>query len=156
MQTFLVEPYDPLDGFSESMEKLDWKRLGKQRVEAWQILLCLQDSWALSVNKVGHPPGKYPYSSWRWHPAVKMWRGHEILLRRYLRDAMEEWIRRGYNNTMVLPPLRVCVPEIIPPFVLDVDGFIASHRSSLLRKNPDWYKQFGWTETHSEYIWPVR
>ena len=32
----------------------------------------------------------------------------------------------------------------------------ASHRSNLLRKDPEFYGKYGWTEPDNlEYIWPV-
>ena len=37
MQTFL-----PYDSFEESASVLDWKRLGKQRVEAMQIVNAIE------------------------------------------------------------------------------------------------------------------
>lgn len=37
------------------------------------------------------------------------------------------------------------------------EDFHASHRSNLLRKHPDWYRQFGWYEPDDlPYVWPVR
>jgi hypothetical protein len=42
-----------------------------------------------------------------------------------------------------------------PPWLGD-EAFHASHRSNLLRKNPEWYGQFGWTEPDDlPYVWPV-
>jgi hypothetical protein len=65
MQTFL--PYPDL---KKSFEVLDYRRLGKQRVEAMQILNIL-----LSDKKSG---------GWVNHPAVKMWRGYEDALCVYM------------------------------------------------------------------------
>ena len=56
MQTFL-----PYRSMSESVRCLDYRRLGKQRVEAFQILNAL----------AGKSKG------WTSHPATKMWRGYE-------------------------------------------------------------------------------
>ena len=53
MQTFL-----PFPDYIQSARALDYKRLGKQRVEALQILNTL----------TGRSEG------WSQHPAVKMWR----------------------------------------------------------------------------------
>jgi hypothetical protein len=34
--------------------------------------------------------------------------------------------------------------------------FHASHRSNLLRKDPEFYGKYGWTEPHDlPYIWPL-
>ena len=58
MQTFL-----PYKDFRKSLQCLDYRRLGKQRVEAMQIHNILT--------------GKNESSAWVNHPAVKMWKGHE-------------------------------------------------------------------------------
>ena len=57
MQTFLPHP-----NIRKSLKSLDSRRLGKQRVEAHQILNIL-----LNRTKT---------KGWRNHPAVKMWKGH--------------------------------------------------------------------------------
>ena len=129
MQTFL-----PYPDISLSLRCLDWRRLGKQRVEAQQILNTLE--------------GKS--SGWARHPAVRMWTGCENLLAAYLSAAIIEWTRRGYRNTMsVAPPLNVSFPSWW-------GGPIhSSHRSSLLRKDPEHYSQFGWTDDPNQsYFWP--
>lgn len=133
MQTFL-----PYPSFIKSAKVLDYRRLGKQRVEAMQILNAL----------VGTQRG------WANHPCVHMWRGYEDALRLYHDVMIGEWIDRGYNNNMVL---RYNYDEvqtgILPPWVGRED-IHASHRSNLLRKDPVWYGQFNWTESNDlPYIW---
>ena len=81
MQTFL-----PYPNFEKSIKTLDYRRLGKQRVEAFQILNIL-------LNRTKS-------SAWRNHPAVLMWRGYENALKIYLNLCISEWISRGYKNTM--------------------------------------------------------
>ena len=81
MQTFL-----PYKDFKKSAEVLDYKRLGKQRVEALQI-----------HNIVS---GKRTTGGWINHPAVKMWRGYMDALALYHNTMIDEWVSRGYNNTM--------------------------------------------------------
>lgn len=130
MQTFL-----PYASFELSAAALDWKRLGKQRVEAKQILN------ALSGKSQG----------WVNHPATRMWRGYEPALRAYLRTCILEWISRGYQNTMELPPLE---PYAVPPWFGD-PAFHASHRSNLLRKDFEYYSKHGWQEPADlPYVWP--
>ncbi len=132
MQTFL-----PLPSIVKSVRCLDWRRLGKQRVEARQILNALE--------------GKS--SGWRNHPATRMWEGYENALKAYLNVCIIEWQRRGYNNTM--KGEKVSFPIEMPPWFGD-DRFHASHRSNLLRKDSEHYGQFGWTEPPDlEYVWPV-
>lgn len=133
MQTFL-----PYPDFAQSAAVLDYRRLGKQRVEAWQILRSITQ-------------GDYP--NWRHHPAVKMWQGYPDALTAYMNACIYEWIRRGYRNTMqihhVLPSYQV------PPWLGD-PAFHSAHRAALLFKDPDYYSQFSWSETPQlAYIWPV-
>jgi len=131
MQTFL-----PYADFDQTAKCLDFRRLGKQRVEAMQILkaLCF--------------PGT---SRWEHHPAVKMWSGCEEALALYYNTIVREWVRRGYRNTM--PSLLL--EDIVLPSWLGSESFHASHRSNLLRKDPEWYGQFGWDEPSDlPYIWP--
>jgi len=130
MQTFL-----PLPSFTASAQALDYRRLGKQRVEAMQILNTL----------TGKSTG------WKTHPAVKMWVGHENALAAYMDACIDEWVSRGYRNTMrVVRPTGI----IMPPWFGD-DAFHASHRSNLLRKSPDFYSRFGWIEGPDlPYVWP--
>lgn len=130
MQTFL--PYPDVE---QSVRCLDYRRLGKQRVEAFQILRTLR----------GHTSG------WANHPAVKMWKGFESTLELYMNAAIREWVRRGYRNNMELSKESTLS---LPPWFGD-DGFHASHRSNLLRKDPAWYSQFSWAEPDDlPYVWP--
>jgi len=148
MQTFL-----PLPGFRRSAAVLDNKRLGKQRVECKQILLCL------GVPVGEHLPGK---SSWRNHPAVRMWLGYELPLAVYAAVMCQEWRRRGFKDTLY-PQFIAAYQERdaagcgkkYPPWFGD-SGFHASHRSNLLRKDYTHYSKFGWREqTDLPYLWPT-
>ena len=130
MQTFV--PYPDLQ---LTVSCLDRQRLGKQRVEAFQILNCLTGNG-----------GK----SWVRHPAVKMWRGYEDFLQLYMNQCIQEWIRRGYKNTMKLAVIRK--PK--PPFWWESE-IHATHRAALLFKDFEWYQQFGWEENPIiKYFWP--
>ena len=140
MQTFLPIMIDrcPVATFVSSAKALDMRRLGKQRVEAWQIHRTL----------TGQSNG------WRNHPAVRMWRGYEDALSVYGRVMCAEWAGRGYKDTLYerFPPV---LEATYPDWLWD-PAVSASHRSNLLRKNPEWYGQFGWTEDPSlPYVWPV-
>lgn len=131
MQTFLPHP-----DFRESLAALDYRRLGKQRVEAMQLIRALTGVSA----------------GWRNHPAAVMWEGHLDALKLYHDLSIDEWVRRGYRNTMV--KYNVEGEPSMPPWVGDAD-FHASHRSNLLRKDPAHYGQFGWAEPDNlPYIWP--
>jgi hypothetical protein len=133
MQTFL-----PYPNFRKSLKALDSKRLGKQRVEAFQILNIILNR----TNTKG----------WRNHPAVKMWKGYANALKLYLNEAIEEWIKRGFNNTMKLEKIR---GKIKFPDWLGNKNFHASHRSNLLRKDKEHYSKFNWKENSTiDYVWP--
>lgn len=87
-----------------------------------------------------------------------MWRGHAAALTNYAVAVCDEWIHRGYNDSCRDKITSICVPSVLavrPPRLGD-SAFHASHRSNLLRKNPEHYGQFGWTEPSDlEYVWPV-
>lgn len=132
MQTFL-----PYANFHLSASCLDYKRLGKQRVECKQILLTL------------HTGRK----SWANHPAVSMWRGYENALSAYYNACVQEWCRRGYKNTMPLHNLDGIITRY-PPWFGNV-LFHNSHKSNLLRKDATFYGQYGWNVPDNiPYVWP--
>lgn len=136
MQTFL-----PYSDFVKSAECLDMRRLGKQRVETWQIYNALTQG-----------------NRWKNHPAVKMWRGYEKALLEYGIAICEEWVKRGYKDSL-LPKFKGEHKRFgyVFPIWLGKEIFHASHRSNLLRKDPIWYGKFGWLEPNNlPYIWPVK
>lgn len=148
MQTFL-----PFADFVETAKCLDYKRLGKQRVEAYQILRVL-----LGIGK----RNKNGNLAWENHPAVKMWKGYESALYLYTIVICSEWKKRGYRDS-IIPKINEIIhltseelPTIsMPPWLNNAD-IMASHRSNLLRKNKEYYSQFGWTEPNNlPYVWPV-
>lgn len=138
MQTFL-----PYASFSTSAKVLDYRRLGKQRVECKQIYLALTD----------------PEYGWQNHPATRMWAGYEGALLTYMAAICAEWQSRGYKDTLLefaLQHLEETSLESIayPPWFGD-KAFHASHRSNLLRKDPEFYSRYDWAEPPNlPYIWP--
>ena len=140
MQTFL-----PLPSYSASARALDRQRLGKQRVEARQILSVL------TSNR--------PVVGWRNHPAVQMWRGYEYQLAMYGACVCGEWLMRGYRDAqqpIFIEAMRVLPYCAAPPFMDDAE-FHRSHRSNLLRKAPDHYRAL-WPDESADlpYVWPSR
>ena len=132
MQTFL-----PYRDFKQSFRVLDYRRLGKQRVEAHQILNVLLE--------------RTDTKGWRNHPITRMWEGYEPALQHYFNLCVEEWMERGYNNTMKFEPIT---EEIIYPHWLGNKSFHSSHRANLLRKDYEYYSQFGWEEDSTNpYSW---
>lgn len=136
MQTFL-----PYPSFSESARALDWRRLGNQRKETWQILNALE----------GRTKG------WVNHSATRMWRGYERALCLYGLAVCDEWIRRGYRDTMrerFASALQRHAGATRPAWLGDED-FHRSHQSNLLRKLPDHYGPlFGDVPADLPYVWP--
>jgi hypothetical protein len=118
MNTFL-----PFDDFQKCAEVLDYRRLGKQRVEAMQILNAIET-------------GK----GWINHPITKMWTGYENALKLYHDIMIKEWIKRGYRNTMKLYNIK----SAQMPWWMGFEMLHLSHRASLSRKMPEHYApQFG-------------
>ncbi len=129
MQTFL-----PYPDFKKSLQSLDYRRLGKQRVEAYQIIRAIKFK-----------------GGYKNHPAVKMWQNNVNALKIYYNAALDEWIRRGYKNHMHKMIIRG--RTTYPPWLGD-KKFHAAHRSNLLRKDPVFYGKFGWQESPNlPYRW---
>jgi hypothetical protein len=147
MQTFL-----PIPNFCASAAVLDRQRLGKQRVEAKQILRVLVDEHGLF--------GAEAKPNWTEHPAVKMWRGHEVCLGLYGVAMCEEWRRRGFqDNTLDQICMLIDVAEpssILPPDWLGREDFHLSHKSRLIMKFPEHYGPL-WPDVKPglPYVWPV-
>lgn len=136
MQTFV-----PYPNIGHSALVLDRQRLGKQRVEVLQILN------ALTGNSKG----------WVNHPATLMWKGYEPALAAYGVAVCEDWKRRGYKDTCQEKITALIQPSSyrLPSWWGD-DSVHSSHRANLLRKFPDYYSHFGWTEDPTmPYIWPT-
>ena len=162
MQTFVPVT----DSFDDIARVLDNKRLNKQALEGWQILMNL-----LQLD----PRGEHRVSKgWSNHPAVKMWRGHEVALYLYVEAMVKEWKRRGYKST-IGDKAKATIKRAIelglisnvssnPEWISSSSTFstvASSHRLALLSKDYEWYSQFGWPEDRGtrpdtyEYVWPV-
>lgn len=134
MNTFL-----PLADIEQSMKILDRKRLGKQRVEAMQILNALRKGGA-----------------WSNHPATLMWKGFEPMLVLYGLACCHEWRNRGYQDTLYpwfkdqYQPGELIEAKIPSWFGNEV--IHGSHRGRLLAKDPVHYSQFGWIESPVDKI----
>ena len=132
MQTFL-----PYFNFVKTAKCLDNKRLGKQRIEAKQILEILL--------------GKE--SRWRNHPVVRMWNGYKELLAIYMNIMIKEWVNRGFRNSL---PLIYFKSKVRIPYWFGDKRIIISHRSNLLQKDFNYYSKFGWkVPLYLKYYWPV-
>ena len=150
VQTFL-----PYADFEASARVLDQKRLGKQRVETIQVVR------ALTVPGYG----------WANHPAALMWKGFEEALGRYGFVCCEVWTDLGFGDTCaatIAADLRahgveqvrtqeeLAAAGALPPWLGDED-LHRSHRSALVRKDPDLYRpRFPDVPDDLPYVWPVR
>tara|TARA_R110000822_G_scaffold79337_8_gene189800 strand:- start:2544 stop:3023 length:480 start_codon:yes stop_codon:yes gene_type:complete len=138
MQTFL-----PYPDMIKSAKALDYKRLGKQRVEAKQIINA--------ITGVPRKDGK-PYKGWISHPCSVMWKDYVPALKFYHNIVIKEWEDRGYNNNMPLFELKA--DSFNMPWWYGDESFHSSHRANLLRKDPDYYSQHGWKEDPNDpYVW---
>lgn len=142
MQTFLTSA-----SFEITASVLDTKRLGKQRLEAYQILKTL----IAKRNNVK--------VSWENHPAVLMWAGHEEALLLYLSCIRKEWVKRGCTDNMQFEidqlPIKHSDSPSIPSWVNDL-RLHRNHKSRLLAKSPDWYIQWGWdVQPEANNLWPI-
>lgn len=133
MQTFL-----PYQSFEDSAACLDYRRLGKQRVETLQLLRAL----------TGQSEG------WVNHPCTKMWKNYEASLKRYGIAICIAWIKLGYKDTVLEKITNINVPDTEDPFWLGDENFHLSHKSNLLRKNRDWYGKFWDVPDDLPYVWP--
>jgi hypothetical protein len=132
MQTFL-----PYMDFTVVSQILDKKRLGKQRVEARQIIDILE--------------GRSPRSKWKEHITVRMWKGYENALKLYFNTMVISWIRRGCENHMLT--FLIEGPIIMPPWISDT-RLHYSHRANLFRKSPAYYNFWSDYELTTPYWWP--
>lgn len=144
MQTFVPSPI-----FHACAQVLDRKRLGKQRVETLQIAKVI----------AGETNG------WSTHPAVAMWRGKPEALMAYQTAICNHWTSFNYRDTCLEKTAAVLGLSPLSQFSLDVDmlppwlgreDVHLSHRSNLLRKLPDHYRQF-WPDEPDDlpYVWPA-
>ena len=154
MQTFL-----PYPDFARSAAVLDPRRLGKQRVEALQVLRGLT----------------VPGYGWRHHPVVRMWTGYPEALVRYGLEVCRVWTSGGRRDTCAATltaafaalaarpgggrPVR-SQRELrdageLPPWLGD-RAFHRSHQSALVRKDPAYYGPvFPDVAPDLPYVWPL-
>ena len=138
MQTFL-----PYPDFKTSLESLDDKRLGKQRVETYQLIAGLEGR----LTKKGKPYTKGRVN----HPISQMFRDNIPALKQYLNVSIDVWVARGKNNTM---EKEIIDEEVVMPSWFGNEELHRSHRANLLRKNADYYGAYGWTDDSTlPYRW---
>lgn len=149
-----MQTFHPYYNYEECAKCLDNKRLNKQKVEALQILKALKD----------------PEYGWQNHPAVNMWRGYSEALVEYASVITLECIKRGFKDT--------CLPKIESlantekmcyntygkywtafeyPAWRGLEEFHLSHKSNLIRKDPEHYSKF-FPDIPNDipYYWPSK
>lgn len=201
VNTFLVD-----SDFQKSAQLLDVKRLGKQRVEAYQILNLIVNIRILSLKSgISYDSKTNNFQSFvrdlkKWytnqpfvyiltdkydseskiilsedkkptiseeqrvvkmgfcnHPIVEMWYGYEDALKEYIDAHIEEWIRRGYKNTMK----SYGVKSKSRPKWCEWIKFHENHKGALLNKELEreekpWYQlkeDFVSAPKFEDYIW---
>lgn len=144
MQTFM-----PLSNYADSAKVLDTKRLGKQRVETYQIIKALTGHY----DKTG---------AWVNHPATRMWRGYQYELALYGLTISIEFLERGYNGSNMTDIFSHYLAEFDSqrttayPWWVSHTDFLVSHQSNLIRKLPDFYApQFPDVPNNVPYLWPL-
>jgi hypothetical protein len=155
MQTFL-----PYPNFAESARVLDRSRLGKQRLEAIEILTIITGAIPHGLTKTGRNVAEpslidgQRYKHHRNHPAVLMWTGYPDALAAYYMAVVREWQIRGYQHNMGF--LRVPSRYGLPPWI-GHQRFHISHQSRLVQKNPTHYRPvFPEAPDDLDYFWPTK
>jgi hypothetical protein len=112
----MVNTFIIADTPQECARLLHHRHLGKQRVEAYQIVNVIEKQT----------------KGWSLHPATLMWMHHLDALKYYTNCMIDEWISRGYVNNMKKYKLDH-KPKM--PWWFSWKPLQTSHKCSLLRKN---------------------
>lgn len=172
MQTFV--PIATTE-YIDIAKTLDKKRLFKQALEAWQILMVLEEL---------DPQGNYRKpKGWANHPAVKMWEGHSMALYKYAGAMIYIATKQGIKTDKMLAnlkatleaihkkrmlALKIANPELTQEEAHDkafdklseefnqvplwqefpkyYEVVASTHRRALLCKDYEYYKTFNWPE----------
>jgi Pyrimidine dimer DNA glycosylase len=134
MQTFL-----PYPNYIRCAQSLDNKRLGNQRLEAMQIVNTLEG------KSIGY----------KNHPAIKMWVGYTNSLKYYTNCCIDEWVKRGFKNTMKKYDVD---HQNEDPWWVGDKNFHRAMRARLIEKDEAFYLlKFSGDKGFNEgkYFWPV-
>jgi hypothetical protein len=160
----MVNTFITSNSLEECAKNLDYRRLGKQRVECLEIINSIEN----------------PTKGWKNHPVSIMWKDHVDALKLYCNYMINEWIVRKFSNNMVYYffgeeifdvnciffDIKTKKYEKVPknskytiffPKWFKWKEFQLSHQASLLRKDYNFYiKKFELNEDflNSGYIWP--
>ena len=133
MQTFL-----PSSNFATAAHMLDSKRLNKQILEGYQILNVLS--------------GQSPTGAWRNHPAVKMWRNHEMTLLKYVSAMIKEAKFRGIKTDKNEENINNLYNKVGTSWGMQEPSWmhnksklmriVTTHKANLFKKDPLYYASF--------------
>lgn len=141
MQTFMTH-----DNYTDTAKALDNKRLGKQRVEAYQILKALRGDY----NDTG---------AWVNHPATVMWRNHQYELALYGLTISMEFYERGFDGYAMMMKFTDLCNDLQSgnresyPWWINHQLLHLTHQSNLMRKNAEFY-EFD-VPNNIPYVWPL-
>jgi len=179
----MVNTFLPYASLEATTRTLDFRRLGKQRVEAWQIWNVLTkaesvhppppglgtSTWAAKRAWMLEASGRWKETTgkrlgWAMHPAVILWVGYRDGLAVYYNAMLKGWEARGGRNTL-LRFLPVPATASLPPWTSSPRVHNA-FRWQLLRKElwqtvkgvrePPWYsKQHDYVcaQPVEDYVW---
>lgn len=150
-----MQVFVPFPDIQKSVESLDPKRLGKQRVETWQILNAIGylERGDLINPSTGRKRG------WLTHPATLAWRNNVDFLNLYGEACCIEWARRGYVDNM--RERFSYAPNPSPPAWWGNAEIHQSHRCRLLQKDFGYYFHFIFETklpldfSTIDYVWPT-
>jgi len=141
MQTFM-----PHGDYVSVARALDSKRLGKQRVETYQIIKALRGEYA----KTG---------AWVNHPASVMWSGHIYDLALYGLTVSIEFYERGYDGWNMCEVFNALTRNLADnnteqyPWWVNNELLQLTHQSNLVRKDHTKYDYP--VPPNIPYIWPL-
>jgi len=142
----MVVTFLPYPDIEKSLKTLDKRRLGKQRVEASQIIKALNKETKGWVN----------------HPATRMWVGCEFLLKHYYNESLRVWEEAGGKNKL-LSPLTLTEEETQrlekgdKPWWWGWEPLHESHKAALFRKDEEFYRDIIPNDSPYlllGYVWP--
>lgn len=143
VNTFLIH-----EDYTQIAKLLDYKRLGKQRVECKQLITIIENYYNKNYTKTG----------WKTHPATLMWLNDLNELKKYANCMIREWIHRGYKNTM---ETYIITEQTKKPWFVKSRDIRYTHMASLMRKDPAYYRPLfkdivPYRYTLYTYIWTAK
>jgi hypothetical protein len=130
-----MQVFVPSTCIKESVKCLDNKRLGNQ---------IYRECLTLARGK------------WPNHPVSKMWQFHTYFLCEYAFAGLTELQDRGKHYPNIFDKfheIQMNVKDTGPPIWWGDMRVHESHQANLLRKDFEYYSQFGWTVQPSEYYY---